>query len=194
MDCQTFSQRLHHRLDRRESLGGDPDMQRHAEGCSACRDQLRTWLRIEEALPAQCEVDGPARMDPARKDMERPHAAPSPLRRPGLAGRSSSWAAGLAAALLIGVLLRGDSDVPPPGDVRVVVDSAGGDPVAAESIDRRFTAGADPSPWIRDLTERKWIDETMPAMRSVRDGVAPLGRSLLQAVTILSHGGGTKAS
>ena len=42
--------------------------------------------------------------------------------------------------------------------------------------------------WWASVRERDWMAETMPAVRSVQQGVAPLGRSLLQAVTVLTVG------
>jgi hypothetical protein len=48
--------------------------------------------------------------------------------------------------------------------------------------------------WWQRVGGQEWVDRTVPAMRSVRDGVAPLGRSFIQAVTILAGGGGARAS
>jgi hypothetical protein len=42
--------------------------------------------------------------------------------------------------------------------------------------------------WWASVRERDWMAETMPVVRSVQRGVAPLGRSLLQAVTVLTVG------
>ncbi len=55
-------------------------------------------------------------------------------------------------------------------------------------------AQADPSGWWSQVRQRDWVGETMPAVRSVREGVAPLGRSLLQAVTILTIPNGERTT
>ncbi|MDA8745723.1 hypothetical protein N9N28_13905 [Rubripirellula amarantea] len=41
---------------------------------------------------------------------------------------------------------------------------------------------------------KHWIDQTMPAVESVREGVAPIGRSLRRAVKILAGGRGDRTS
>ena len=47
----------------------------------------------------------------------------------------------------------------------------------------------DPVLWWQSVQDRDWVQETMPTVRSVRQGVAPLGRTLVRAVTILTIGG-----
>lgn len=43
--------------------------------------------------------------------------------------------------------------------------------------------------WFNEVQRQSWIDQTMPVVRNVGKGVAPLGRSLQQAVSILTPGG-----
>ena len=47
----------------------------------------------------------------------------------------------------------------------------------------------DPAAWFQDVQQRDWLGQTMPTVESFRDGVAPIGRSLLRAVTILTTSG-----
>jgi hypothetical protein len=44
----------------------------------------------------------------------------------------------------------------------------------------------DPNLWWDDLRQRDWVGQTMPTVRTVRDGVAPLGRSIQRAATLLA--------
>ena len=96
--------------------------------------------------------------------------------------RQALWGVmGLAAALLLMSVLRQQStDSRPPVAPHAVAQ-------VGEGAD---AAGMDPQIWWRDVQDRDWIAQTMPAVRSLREGVAPLGRSLLQAVTILTTGSG----
>lgn len=47
----------------------------------------------------------------------------------------------------------------------------------------------DPAIWWQGVRNRDWVGHTMPAIESVQRGVAPLGRTLIRAVTILTTGG-----
>jgi hypothetical protein len=38
------------------------------------------------------------------------------------------------------------------------------------------------------VQRRDWVGNTMPTVRTVQEGVAPLGRTLMRAVTILTLG------
>ncbi|EMI18124.1 hypothetical protein RMSM_04939 [Rhodopirellula maiorica SM1] len=46
-----------------------------------------------------------------------------------------------------------------------------------------------PVAWFHDVQQRDWLGQTIPTVESFRDGVAPIGRSLLRAVTILTTSG-----
>jgi hypothetical protein len=52
----------------------------------------------------------------------------------------------------------------------------------------RVASETDPTDWWNSVQDRDWLGQTMPTVNSVREGVAPIGRSLLRAVTILAGG------
>lgn len=52
----------------------------------------------------------------------------------------------------------------------------------------------DPMLWWREVQDRDWVGQTMPMVESVQRGVAPLGRSLMRAATILTIGGPNQTS
>jgi hypothetical protein len=52
----------------------------------------------------------------------------------------------------------------------------------------------DPVGWWRDVQDRDWVSQTMPTVRSMQEGVAPLGRTLMRAMTILTTGGRDQTS
>ena len=98
---------------------------------------------------------------------------------------------GLAAVLLVALMAnRGDPD----RVEAVVADTAQTrTPVRSDALVQTGT-DLDPASWWRSVQDRDWVGQTMPAVRSVREGVAPLGRSLMRAVTILAIGGRDQTS
>lgn len=108
----------------------------------------------------------------------------SPPAQPASQNRLALYSAivALAAAVLIAFF------VSLPNDERVSQN------VATESVLQHDDAAIDPAIWWQTVQDRDWIGETMPAVNSVRDGVAPLGRSILQAVAILTTPRGASTS
>jgi hypothetical protein len=113
---------------------------------------------------------------------------PAPIDTPRKAHvRSVAAVAGLAAAILCMVTMGPHSqDALPPR-----VDSASVEHDPAVLVQ---TGELDPALWWQSVQNRDWVGQTMPAVQSVRDGVAPIGRSLMRAVTILTTGGGEQTS
>lgn len=104
---------------------------------------------------------------------------------PRVSRRRSRLVATLAAGILIAVVVRGFTSTEPAngtGDLEI------------ETPTDLAAAQVDPSGWWRQVQDRDWVAQTMPAVRSVREGVAPLGRSLLQAVTLLTTGSGDRTT
>ena len=187
MNCDEFSQVMHQRLDHRESIDDDGDLSRHARRCESCRAQLEAWRQIASIMPRSAPVVSstttslPSGRLPVADDGSTP-------RRVVLA------AAGLAAAvLLIVVLVRDDSIAPDDSQSvsSVAVDEGirPGEAVLAQS-----TGQLDPALWWQDVQQRDWVGRTMPTVKLVREGVAPIGRSLMRAVTILTIGGRDQTS
>jgi hypothetical protein len=162
---------MHHCLDLRESTEGDSELNQHARQCESCRAQLEAWRQIAAVIPGRVHRPGP---DNSRT------------------GFSAAWyavAAGLAAALLLPLILaRGEKQAVTP----MIADST----VAGEhqAVLAQATGDVDPAGWWRSVQDRDWVGQTMPAVRSVQEGVAPLGRSLMRAVTILTIGGREQTS
>ena len=96
------------------------------------------------------------------------------------------WAVpALAAAIVLAVLFNRGLDREPEGADRVA---------SLETVEVDSPQTLDPAGWWRDVQSRDWVAETMPTVQRVSDSVAPLGRSLMQAVTLLTLGGGERAA
>lgn len=178
-ECERFDRRMQDRLDAREAIDDDVTLREHAESCAACRQRRDAWLRIERGLFPAADVgevgfgaDPGGR--PNRSDRSR-------------VGRVTTVAVTAAAVLMAVVVRQIDADRRESSPVVVAADGDRG--TVGEAPDGMPIADVS-APWIGDFSKQAWYDRTMPAVRSVRDGVAPLGRSFLQAVAILSHGGG----
>lgn len=174
MQCDDFLERMHERLDQRLSLGADPDLVRHAVNCDDCRSQMQIWIEIAPLV----ESDS--------KDFSE-----SPEFDPGFAAKAyrvipPTLTAGLAVAILfvvVGIYPTKSASKPIIGDVS-----------ASSGTLAQATGELDPVVWWRSVQDRDWVEETMPTVRSVGKGVAPLGRTLVRAVTILTIGGEGRAS
>ena len=184
MNCHDFGLRLHECLDERISVDGDRELQRHADGCDSCRAELDAWQQIASIMPTP-PVD-------QHTSSTVNHTANRTLVAP-----TGMTAAGLAAALLIAFTwfhrepdtvaeLVSQSNAP-----ELLDDS----PVTHERQDQHDQDGElNPAAWWQDVRNHDWMGKTMPAVESVRDGVAPLGRSLIRAVSLLAVGGGNRTS
>ncbi len=178
MNCTEFESRLQQRLDQRLPLESDPFLQQHADRCDACRGQLETWRKIDSVVTPSSQSGTP------ETDKRRRTAALSAL----------------AATILLALVwqvARPSSD--PRESQRLVSNDP--KPVAVAQPNRPTSAGPaeqlyakDPAGWWRGVQSQDWVAQTMPAVRSLREGVAPLRRSLIQAVTILTIGGGDQHS
>ena len=161
MNCDHFQQRLQIGLDRRLNLAADPELVRHAETCGGCRKKLDAWQSIAVV------IEGADRFAAAERE---------PIGR-----RSLYPALATAALLLITVGFAGSKFM-------TVADQV----TLSESTNVSSTgdvqSNLDALEWWASVRDRDWLAQTMPAVRSVQQGVAPLGRSLLQAVTVLTVG------
>lgn len=167
MNCAHFQQRMHLRLDRRLNLGNDSELVRHANRCANCGKQLETWQSIESVI-------GPAVVGTA--------VSPAASRTAGVAGRSPYPALAVAALLLFACGFAGAKLIEVADQVAV------SESTNASSGPTDIQVSLDAIEWWATVRDRDWLAQTMPAVRSVQQGVAPLGRSLIQAVTILTVG------
>jgi hypothetical protein len=176
MNCDEFEQRMQRLIDDRGAVSKDAQLTAHARCCDDCGDRMHWWQQIESVVAP---------------------AVPSPDAGVTASGLTSSaatsagakqvfaWStlAAVAAGLLVACLLvysRRDAKLTPV---------ATNLPAPAEQ-----PTDVDPARWWRDVQDRDWIGQTMPAVQSVRAGVAPLGRSIRHAVAILTTGGGEQTS
>ncbi len=162
MNCDYFHQRMQTRLDDRLALNADPDLVQHANGCGSCRAKLNVWLSIESVIAS------PTMLAKEQKSTAR-HL-------------SVYTFASIAASVLLVLSFTADnrSGTADQQTVASVVSET------SEPVDIKTTFQA--AEWWATVSPEDWFAQTMPAVRSVQEGVAPLGRSLLQAVTILTVG------
>ena len=188
MNCEHFHQRMHLRLDDRLSLDSDPELIRHAEVCTDCGSQLHAWRSIESVL-------GPALIGPALTG--RSMIGPSMIgpavnygtSQPAKVDRRKVYSALAVAGLLFLAVGFVGSKLFDIADQVALSDST---TAPAAPID--IQASLDAAEWWATIRDRDWLAQTMPAVRSVQKGVAPLGRSLIQAVTILTVGDPSQTS
>ncbi|MDC0288799.1 hypothetical protein OAL01_05050 [Rubripirellula sp.] len=96
----------------------------------------------------------------------------------------------LTAALAIAILIAVVGISPTKSNSKPILS----DVSASSGTLAQATGELDPVVWWRSVQDRDWVEETMPTVRSVRQGVAPLGRTLVRAVTILTIGGEGRTS
>jgi len=174
MQCEDFLELMQERLDQRVTLGADPDLVRHAVNCDDCRSQMQIWSEIAPLVKSEFH------------DLSESSEFDSGFAAKGYRVIPPMLTAGLAVAILIAVLgiyPTKSASKPIIGEV-----SASSDTLA------QATGELDPVVWWRSVQDRDWVEETMPTVRSVGKGVAPLGRTLVRAVTILTIGGEGRTS
>ena len=171
MRCEDFLELMHERLDQRLPLRSNHELSRHAANCEDCRMQMQVWLEIAPLVQS-----GP--LEPVDVDSGVPSK--------GYRAIPPTLTAGLAVAILIVVVGISPTKSTPKPIIRDVSASSG---TLAHA-----TGELDPVVWWRSVQDRDWVEETMPTVRSVGKGVAPLGRTLVRAVTILTIGGEGRTS
>lgn len=165
MKCSDFEQRFHQLLDDRLSPEDDLELLSHAEQCAECDRDLVIWSKIDSVFADQ----------PAAVSM-----TVSSSFRDRVFWRAASVVGAVAAAILFVVLLNPFM----PKQPKTFAQSR---PTAVQS------PVVDPIQWWESVQGQDWLAGTMPAVRSMQNGVAPLGRSFKHAVTILTRTG-AKAS
>jgi hypothetical protein len=176
MNCDEFEQRMQRLIDDRGAVSQDAQLTAHASCCDDCGDRMYWWQQIESVVAPAVPSPDPGVTASGSADT----AATS-------AGRKQLFAWSTLAAVAAGLL------------VAFLVDTSRRDakrtPVATNMPAPAAPAtDVDPARWWRDVQDRDWIGQTMPAVQSVRAGVAPLGRSIRHAVAILTTGGGEQTS
>jgi len=189
MKCDEFLFGMHECLDSRKPLESDPSLWRHLHHCDGCRQQWQAWQRISVALVHHTETGEATDVDRDVVSACLPERHVVPL---------LGWGLALAGLFLMAVLgsqigssLAPTGNAPTAGSqllpsVPQLSASAENGPVAE--------IPSDAAQWWYQVQPQDWLAQTMPTVHWVREGVAPLGRSLLQAVSILTSGVGEGAS
>ena len=176
MNCNDFLERLQRCLDDRVRPESDRAIVRHTQQCEHCRRQLATWHQVSLLMPTGSvdTVDG---------------GNGTSMRKP-LAGLA-------AAALLAFVLMTSLRDRDPGSATRRDLRESTSAQVLDGDQPRSWVMAdneLNPADWWQQVNHREWVGQTMPTVRSMKQGVAPLGRTLMRAVTILTTGGRDQAS
>ena len=179
MNCSDFDRRMHQRLDNRWPLETDDELCQHAEECDHCRGLMETWSAVAQVLPAEPKLE-------------------RAIRRGKEDSRSLLAIVAVAAAILWMVSMAPHvDDSVSPRTVAVVEPTKPTPPAALTANPALAQTDADQvdlTLWWQNMQNKDWVGQTMPAVRSVQEGVAPIGRSLRRAVTILTTGGGAQTS
>ncbi|TWU57485.1 hypothetical protein [Rubripirellula reticaptiva] len=167
--CAQFEQRMHERLDQRRPLSADAVLTSHADHCARCQQTLDAWRSIDLALPSPRPAANSASV-----------LRPQSLSTSQTSSLSLAWIAlaAMVLATMTGLAFYSNQPVAPTAQAYV------------PAVPNELLEHADPVAWWNEARDRDWISQTMPTVRSVREGVAPLGRSLIRAVTILTTGTG----
>ena len=176
MNCRDFTEWLQQRLDDRADLAMPPEINDHVVRCESCRGQLNAWNQISTILP----VDRPPIMATDRASRARANLV--------------LWISGVAAVILVGFFLAQR----PPAEVTAIAQAEptsklGTDTPFGDDMTRHAKAASslnvDPASLWQEIQSRDWVAQSMPTVESVRDTFAPMGRSLVEAMTILATGG-----
>ncbi|PAY19845.1 hypothetical protein CKO51_09000 [Rhodopirellula sp. SM50] len=208
MRCDQFHDRLDQLLDARQDVGQDALLCDHADQCQTCRDSLQIWCTIDAFVSPE------ESLSPADAAPRMPSRRGVPMATTGRwatgAWASGAWAS--AAVILVCVTIAGrwGSTDPASGksESRAIASVAtdgtfasqpSASPSAAESAQepspgeplqpptqpRAAAISLPTSQWWSVVSDEPWVHHTLPAVNSVRIGVAPIGRSMKQAIAIL---------
>jgi hypothetical protein len=186
MNCNDFQRQFHHQLDQRDRSFDDA-MQQHMRGCDHCRGQIQLWDLIEHS------VQSPS---PANLFCGPSLASSWPQTLGQFARGCAKPVAAMAVAASLLWMIFGISDDSTLPVVSKTQEVRPADLIVSESNipsgPAGWQSGATTQPAIHpallwnDLRQRDWLGETMPTVHYVRDGVAPLGRSIKRAATLLT--------
>ena len=199
MRCDQFQQRLDWLLDQRQDVRQDGSLCRHSEKCDVCRERLEIWDQIDVfvspdpvAVPRLEESPPVSRQTKSRVKMRLMQSAlavgaaillfvslnplpqnPLPQNRLGPVGRPESQK------------VSSTVEIPPESEELSRIESESPDqnpPVTMEPAGQLVWQS---SRWWTAMSDDQWVSQTLPAVTSVRLGVAPIGRSMKRALSIL---------
>jgi hypothetical protein len=184
MKCDEFQQQFQRFLDRRDRLP-NRQMREHADLCASCRYQLQLWQRIETSLASESPHDQtPINID---SPVKASRSSRRVRQRPTIRG-GSLVAAATAACLTVIIAMHRTSD---PNMDTPRLTSMDTSQTELGTIEPSIGLHRDPFLWWNELRDREWnsgdwVSRTLPTVRIVSDGVAPLGRSIQRAATLLT--------
>ncbi|QDT08553.1 anti-sigma factor family protein [Planctomycetes bacterium K23_9] len=203
MNCDDFNEWLHTRLDQHCEPIESTQIRDHTKHCAACRGQLEAWQQISSVLPTNRLHDAVSIVPAPRKNVSAAAMIVLACSASVIGiffGVSWTTQPGTPVALAEHASPNiARPSVQPPASLTESAFATDDQPAAPYSVvtpDSVVTI--DPGSWWVRVNERDWIDSTMPnvmpTVNSMRDGVAPLGRSFAQAVALLTRMGGDQAS
>ena len=199
MNCDHFDQRLNDLLDEHEDVSEDRQLRNHAENCRDCSDRLRIWLCVDEALSGSVSLSG-NEASPETAATTQPATAATASRRlvvqPTFA-IPAVFTTACAVLLALGVFSQ----------LRVADHSVVAARVQSEQVEQPEPSSSNIEPNAFSLSrtpaeskntllsnqiwtvmqDPQWTLESLPAVDSVRQSVAPIGRSMQQAAAILMN-------
>lgn len=170
MKCEDFTQWLQQRLDDRAELTMPPEISDHVVRCDSCRGQLSAWNQISSILP-----------------VERPEIRANVHSRT-VRSNSIVWVSAAAAVILLALFIGRQRHVEDALVAQAIPNSELSTSDTQVNKDVRAIS-VDPVSLWQEIQSRDWVAQSMPTVESVRDSFAPMGRSLVQAMTILATGG-----
>lgn len=199
MRCDQFHDRLDQLLDARQDVGQDALLCDHADQCQTCRDSLQIWCTIDAFVSPE------EPLSPADAAPPMPGHRGVPI---ATTGRWATRAWATAAVVLVYVAIAGrwlsnDSSTGTPESLAVasvITDGTFASQIpASPGVAERAQATSLNEPsrpptaaislptsqWWSVVSDEPWVHHTLPAVNSVRIGVAPIGRSMKQAIAIL---------
>ena len=217
MQCSDFESRLHQLLDEHRSAGADAELQQHASHCLGCRRELETWCRIAAVLDATGDPPTYRHSEfiasSARSRVRTP-AALVALTTAAVLLLVLTWSSrGPSDSLQLSQTQQPREFVKPSGAIDTstqAADSSVESPEGASAVtedevtgrgrnrlpdgSRHRNASIRSAKWWNDVQPASWVNQTMPTVRSVKQGVAPIGRTIVRAMTLLTVGGGNPTS
>ncbi|MCS7471567.1 hypothetical protein NZK35_33375 [Stieleria sp. ICT_E10.1] len=203
MRCDQFHDRLDQLLDARQDVGQDALLCDHAEQCQTCRDSLQIWCTIDAIVSPEESLSPADAAPPMSSRRSVPMAttgrwatgawatAAVVLMCVAIAGRwlSTDPATGNSESLAIASVIADGtfaSQIPAsPSAAKSAHEPSPGEPLQPPAQPRAVAISLPTSQWWSVVSDEPWVHHTLPAVNSVRIGVAPIGRSMKQAIAIL---------
>ena len=182
MRCDQFQQRMDQLLDQRRDVSEDAALSLHAKTCESCSQHLQVWSKIDETVGCG-QASG----------SDRNQAIPTD-------GKNARLAVGIlatAAAVLLMVSAGSWFFRPKPEQTQTIAAAIVADPDSAtnqnpaplgppqSNLQQAPQLAWQSGQWWSAVSDDQWVNRTIPAVNSVRIGVAPIGRSMRQAFAIL---------